>query len=236
MHIGDCDLRQLYEQCGLEELLREWPKQHHMSLAPTTVVATALQAAEVATATLSNLPFGQEQTDPARRARRQRLFWDRLKTICPRGTFYHGPLLQSDGQECRTAQEYDEAMLATRAFWFQPPVRYDPAWAKILETYRQHTEPWPDIPEPSTDDYIEHLLLTKDSAPGPDGLPYALRRMFPQQSAAILHDDFDRMLSCTLPAPTRVGVWIPKAKQGPTADFFRPLARRRNSCHTLSYN
>ena len=31
------------------------------------------------------------------------------------------------------------------------------------------------------------------------------------------------MMSCELPAPTQVGVWIPKAKQGPTADFFRPL-------------
>ena len=30
-------------------------------------------------------------------------------------------------------------------------------------------------------------------------------------------------MSCELPAPTQVGVWIPKAKQGPTADFFRPL-------------
>ena len=114
-------------------------------------------------------------------------------------------------------------MLATRAFWFQPPVRYDPAWAKTLKTYRQHTEPWPSIPEPSTAYYIEHLLLTKDSAPGPHRLPYAFWRMFPQQTAAILHDDFDRMLSRMLPAPTQVGVWIPKAKQGPTADFFRPL-------------
>lgn len=87
MHIGEDDLRQLHEQCGLAELLCDWPKQHHMSLVPTTVVATALQSAEIATATLFSLPFGQEHTDPAGRARRQRLFWDRLKTVCPRGTF-----------------------------------------------------------------------------------------------------------------------------------------------------
>ena len=89
--------------------------------------------------------------------------------------------------------------------------------------YRTHTEPWPEVPEPVANDYIEHLLLTKDSAPGPDGLPYAFWRMFPEQSAVILQDDFDRMMSCELPAPTQVGVWIPKASQGPTADFFRPL-------------
>ena len=89
--------------------------------------------------------------------------------------------------------------------------------------YRQQAQPWPPVPEPSVDDYVTHLLLTKDSAPGPDGLPYALWRMIPHHTAAILQADFDRMLSCTLPAPTQIGVWIPKAKQGPTADFFRPL-------------
>ena len=83
--------------------------------------------------------------------------------------------------------------------------------------------PWPEIPEPTEQDYIEHLLLTKDSAPGPDGLPYALWRMFPQQTAAILQDDFHHILAGVLAPPTQVGVWIPKAKQGPTADFFRPL-------------
>ena len=223
LHINRDVLRHLYEQSGLIELLQPWPQQHNQSLVPAEVVATALQSAEIATTSLAHLPLGQEHTDPARRARRQRLFWDRLKTICPRGTFYHGPLLQKDGKECKTAQEYDEAMLATRTFWFQPPIRYDPAWAPTLATYRTHTEPWPEVPEPIAEDYIEHLLLTKDSAPGPDGLPYAFWRMFPEQSAAFLQDDFDRMMSCELPAPTQVGVWIPKAKQGPTADFFRPL-------------
>ena len=193
LHVGQEDLRHLYEQSGLAALLQAWPQQHEKSLAPTTLIASVLQAAEIATAALPSIPFGQESTVPARRARRQRLFWDRLKTICPRGTFYHGPLLQSNGKECRTAQEYDDAMLATRSFWFRPPVRYDPSWSRkrLLFTGSKQNH---GVPEPSADDYI-----------------------------AILQDDFDRMISCTLPAPTQIGVWIPKAKQGPTADFFRPL-------------
>ena len=60
-------------------------------------------------------------------------------------------------------------MLATRSFWFRPPVRYDPSWSRTLDIYRQQAQPWPLVPEPSVDDYVEHLLLTKDSAPGPDG-------------------------------------------------------------------
>ena len=169
------------------------------------------------------LPIGTESTDPIQRTRRQKVFWDRLKTVCPRGTFYHGPLLQHNGQECRTALEYDEAMLATRDFWFKHPVRYDRDWHDTLSAYRRCVSPWPQIPEPTEQDYIEHLLLTKDSAPGPDGLPYALWCVFPQQTAAILKDDFHHILAGTLAPPTQVGVWIPKAKQGPTADFFRPL-------------
>ena len=223
LHIRQDEVRLLYEQSADTDLLHPWQAQQGCLLIPATIVAAALQAAEVATATNLQIPFGTDNTDPVQRTRRQKIFWDRLKTVCPRGTFYHGPLLQHNGQECRTALEYDEAMLATRDFWFTHPIKYDRDWRDTLSAYRRCVSPWPEIPEPTEQDYIEHLLLTKDSAPGPDGLPYALWRMFPQQTAAILQDDFHHILAGVLAPPTQVGVWIPKAKQGPTADFFRPL-------------
>ena len=223
LHIRQDEVRLLYEQSADTDLLHPWQAQQGCLLIPATIVAAALQAAEVATATNLQMPFGTDNTDPVQRIRRQKIFWDRLKTVCPRGTFYRGPLLQHNGQECRTALEYDEAMLATRDFWFTHPIKYDRDWRDTLSAYRRCVSPWPEIPEPTEQDYIEHLLLTKDSAPGPDGLPYALWRMFPQQTAAILQDDFHHILAGVLAPPTQVGVWIPKAKQGPTADFFRPL-------------
>ena len=223
LHIQQDEVRLLYEQSAATELLRPWQIQQGRLLIPSTIIAAALQAAEVAAAAKVHLPIGTENTDPIQRTRRQKLFWDRLKTVCPRGTFYHGPLLQHNGQECRTAHEYDEAMLATRDFWFIHPIQYDRDWHSTRSAYRRCTSPWPHIPEPTEQDHIEHLLLTKDSAPGPDGLPYALWRVFPQQTAMILSDDFHHILSGTLAPPTQVGVWIPKEKQGPTADFFRPL-------------
>ena len=223
LHIRQEEVRLLYEQSGDTDLLQSWQTQQGCLLIPATVIASALQAAEVATATNTQMHFGTDNTDPVQRIRRQKIFWDRLKTVCPKGTFYHGPLLQHNGQECRTALEYDEAMLATRDFWFTHPVQYDRDWQDTLSAYRRCVVPWPVIPEPTEQDYVEHLLLTKDSAPGPDGLPYALWRMFPQQTAAILQDDFHHILAGALTPPTQVGVWIPKAKQGPTADFFRPL-------------
>ena len=196
----------MYEQSADTDLLHSWQAQQGCLLIPATIVAAALQAAEVATATNLQMPFGTDNTDPAQRIRRQKIFWDRLKTVCPRGTFYHGPLLQHNGQECRTALEYDEAMLATRDFWFTHPIKYDRDWHDTLSAYRRCVSPWPEIPEPTEQDYIEHLLLTKDSAPGPDGLPYALWRMFPQQTAVILQDDFHHILAGVLAPPTQVGM------------------------------
>ena len=125
---------------------------------------------------------------------------------------------------CGSSVDIIESKIGYRPnFWFTHPIRYDRDWHDTLSAYRRCVSPWPHIPEPTEQDYIEHLLLTKDSAPGPDGLPYALWRVFPQQTAMILSDDFHHILSGTLAPPTQVGVWIPKAKQGPTADFFRPL-------------
>ena len=40
------------------------------------------------------------------------------------------------------------------------------------------------------------------------------------------------MIAGTRAAPVQVGVWIPKAKLGPTADFFRPLGMP-NTCDRL---
>ena len=37
-------------------------------------------------------------------------------------------------------------MLATRKFWFQPPVKYDPEWTDYLEQYKAQTQPWPHVP------------------------------------------------------------------------------------------
>lgn len=59
--------------------------------------------------------------------------------------------------------------------------------------------------------YEQHMLHTKASAPGPDGL----------------------MLQATDPLPTKVGVWIPKAPLGNPADYFRPLGMASYSLDRL---
>ena len=116
----------------------------------------------------------------------------------------------------------DEAMLATRTFWFEPPVVYDPEWTTVLDSYARFSGVWPVVPLPTVENYVQAALTSKDSALGPDGIPYAAWRSFPGISAEAMYNFMTDIL-CSRRPPVSMGVWIPKAKLGPTADYFRPL-------------
>ena len=120
-------------------------------------------------------------------------------------------------------EDMDEAMLETRLFWFADPISDDPAWDHPLRIYSGVMPFWPDVPLPSTHDYTNAVLSSKDSAPGPDGLPYAAWRIDVSQNATAMFDFMHRIQTGEAVPPVSVGVWIPKAKLGPTANFFRPL-------------
>ena len=113
-------------------------------------------------------------------------------------------------------------MLATRDFWFEEPVASNSEWDCVLDLY-ETTQEWPDIELPNKQMLLDTLLHTKDSAPGPDGLPYAAWRLLPEVTADAMMSYFYDILEETALPPLQVGVWIPKAKMGPEADNFRPL-------------
>ena len=149
-------------------------------------------------------------------------FWERMRNICPKVNTYNGPILKESGAQCLTSQDLDEAMLSTRKFWFERPVEQDERWADILQVYRT-SEMWPDVPLPNKKDLLHTLLHTKDSAPGPDGLPYSAWRLLPEVTVDAMTSYFMDIMENTALPPMQVGVWIPKAKMGPEADNFRPL-------------
>jgi hypothetical protein len=70
----------------------------------------------------------------------------------------------------------DEAMLDTRKFWFVEPTDQLQAWRPVLNEY-QTAAPWSTVEPPQKQDFLHTLLGTKDSAPGPDGIPYSARRL-----------------------------------------------------------
>ena len=149
--------------------------------------------------------------------------WQRLRASCPRSVFYNGPIQDGEGQICRTDRDLSAAMLATRKFWFQPPPRYDSEWADYLERYRTQAQQWPRVPPPGEDDFVKSILASNDSAPGPDGIPYAAWRIYPRPAAIAMITHLEDICRGGTPPPCSVQAWIPKAKMGPTADNFRPL-------------
>ncbi len=110
-------------------------------------------------------------------------------------------ILTREGNPCRTADDLDAAMLATRQFWFEGPVMHDTHWDSALDAYAS-SACWPAFPPPDQATFLSTLLHTKDSSPGPDGTPYA----------AIAMDSYlcDILNGSALP-PVQIGVWIPKA-------------------------
>ena len=78
-------------------------------------------------------------------------------------------------------------------------------------------------PPPTQSDFAKTILFTNDSAPGPDGIPYAAWRIHPGVASEAMSTHLDDICRAAVPPPCSVQAWIPKAKLGPTADHFRPL-------------
>ena len=149
-------------------------------------------------------------------------FWERMRNICPKVNSYFGPVYGKEGKQCVTSLGLDEAMLATRDFWFLAPADHNNSWTPVLEVYEKQPS-WPALKPPEPKDFLSTLLHTKDSAPGPDGIPYSAWRLLPCVTVDALISYLYDIIGGTALPPMQVGVWIPKAKAGPTADHFRPL-------------
>ena len=100
-----------------------------------------------------------------------------LQQSCPKTVFYNGSIQQGNGDVCTTDLQLQNAMLATRQFWFEEPVQDDLQWNEYLTSYEMSTVHWPFIDCPEDTDYIKTLFFTKDLVPGPDGIPYSAWRL-----------------------------------------------------------
>ena len=52
-------------------------------------------------------------------------WWQRMRNICPKVNSYFGPVYGKEGKQCVTSLDLDEAMLATRDFWFLAPADHN---------------------------------------------------------------------------------------------------------------
>ena len=165
---------------------------------PTLLIHQMLEVVETC---VEGIPFvsNDEANCQARGLGNMVAFWERMRSICPKVNIYHGPILTKDGEQCTTDKDLDLAMLATREFWFESPPDADQAWDPVLNAYN-NCEPWLDIPVPPCSAFYSTLLHTKDSAPGPDGIPYSAWRLLPDVTVdALLSYFYDIVNGTALP-------------------------------------
>ena len=149
---------------------------------PRTLVQSLVEVIDACVEGIPYVPL-DEANMQARGLGSMVAFWERMRHICPKVNIYHGPIYGKDGAQCVTSNDLDEAMLATRDFWFQTPAEYDEEWQPILDCYAEG-EPWKPFCPPDDEMFLNTLLHTKDSAPGPDGLPYSAWRLLPRVTSA----------------------------------------------------
>ena len=200
-----------------------YPQQHNQIIVPVKVIAECFEYIEQTTINQRGIAHNDVEDKAMRGVGSQTAMWQRLRQTCPRTIFYNGPIVDGSGEVCTTDISLQNAMLATRQFWFEAPCVYDSSWNEYLRKYEEITAVWPAISPPVQSDYVKTLFVTKDSSPGPDGLPYSAWRIIPSVSASVMCGFLTDVLNDVLSPPVSVQAWIPKAKLGPTADFFRPL-------------
>ena len=79
--------------------------------------------------------------------------------------------------------DVDLAKMATRTFWEKAPAEWESAWSPLLDGYALSTDSWTLVHLPAAPAIVSVLVRTKDSAPGPDGIPYAFWRAYPNPTA-----------------------------------------------------
>ena len=198
-------------------------QQHGHVIVPKKLIADCFEYIDQTTTGDKGLMHSNHMQSSMRGLGSQTPMWQSLRQSCPKTVFYHGPILKGNGLPCTTDLDLQEAMLDTRKFWFDRPCEFDEQWHAYLKCYQEQSCSWSDLCFPAEQDYIKTLFFTKDSSPGPDGIPYAAWRLVPSLSAKAMQAFLYDVLDDQLPPPVSIQAWIPKAKLGPTADFFRPL-------------
>ena len=217
-------VKQLLEYCPAYQLPVETlntAKEH--VVIPKQLLLECFDYLDTTSTSEKGLTHANQDEKSMRGVGSQSLMWKQLRQSCPKTVFYNGPIQQGNGDICTTDLQLQNAMLATRQFWFEEPVQEDSQWNEYLTSYEMTTVHWPFIDCPEDTDYIKTLFFTKDSAPGPDGIPYSAWRLLPTSSAKAMSNFLLDVLQDKLSPPVSVQAWIPKAKLGPTADYFRPL-------------
>ena len=120
-------------------------------------------------------------------------FWQRMRELKTTQGTYNGPIYRANGQRCNTVHELDQAMIDTRAFWEEKPPETESSWLPILVEFQAGNCRFPTFPDLTIARIQNHLLHTKESAPGLDGIPYAAWRLNSEATGHAIYKLFTRI-------------------------------------------
>ena len=123
-------------------------------------------------------------------------FWQRMRELKTTQGTYNRPIYRASGQRC------NQAMIDTRSFWEEHPPETQPCWHPILADY-QAGNLFPPFPDLTTQKIQRHLLQTKESAPGLDGIPYAAWRLNPEASSHAIYQLFTSITTAQQEPPAQ---------------------------------
>ena len=218
--------------------LRDFPAASNGDLiVPTSVLRTLLDAhnvGEMQRSVFHSAP--QEVQQAAGTTKASPAIWKRLKKLEPKAAGSLTHLRTSNGTIITDPILVEKEVRSTRGFWTEPPPALDPQLLAALPAYAEGSASMASLEPPDMAEYLASIHRTADSAPGTDGLPYALLRLVPDIAAALL----DRFLLDLTTDPNLVRmpepllVWIPKALEGLSPDNWRPLGLPTTFLRVLS--
>ena len=132
-------------------------------------------------------------------------------------------IFDGQGRTATILTQYDQALRETKQFWEEQAPDHRPEWDYILGDSAAQS-PFPVAPPPSREVFKHAVANSKDSAPGPDGIPYAYYRTLSTETADILQEGLlDDCLTGLLPPALQALVLIPKTDLGCNAGNYRLL-------------
>ena len=224
VHVKSCWLQFALKFVSLPECVTNaWSPDKAIStltLVQTNDIIQRLElVAELSKSPLPSIRSYVEQRTPLQASSHR---WANFRQIVPKTKLASNHVVGADGRIATTVTQYDQALRETRQFWEVQPIDHCVNWDYILQEY-QLLPPFPVFPPPTYDVLLHAVVYSKDSAPGPDGIPYAFYRTVPDVSAKLLQGLMDDCILGQLPPPSQALVFIPKADLGAKADNYRPL-------------
>ena len=77
---------------------------------PASVLEKAFEIYDLQQAQAQAAEVNRSVVDKIRGLNSTNVFWQQMRSICPKTIFYPGPIQKSDGSICRTGEDMDEAM------------------------------------------------------------------------------------------------------------------------------